>query len=202
MSIGGATTRRALVLFCNAVWNPALSWLKILLARPVSPLPWPPWLGDLPSAVTDQESVTSSLHLPSRHRQLSMLGQRQPNKQCEFVDVGGGHKARLLLRRTTIGAQSVAKTMHLLVGNLTAAVVGNHLKTAIQRLHISNSQIRACCLGKAQAKVQLNSLRMRMWTVSVRMVRWCVRLTRLTLVCEVIRYRLVQVRQNLKKSLS
>ena len=34
---------------------------------------------------------------------------------------------------------------------------------------------------------------------SLRMVRWCIRLTRLTLVCEVIRYRLVQVRQNLKK---
>ena len=30
--------------------------------------------------------------------------------------------------------------------------------------------------------------------------RWCIRLTRLTLVCEVIRYRLVQVRQNLKKN--
>ena len=35
--------------------------------------------------------------------------------------------------------------------------------------------------------------------VSVRMVRWCIRLTILTLVCEVIRYRLVQVQQNLKK---
>ena len=33
----------------------------------------------------------------------------------------------------------------------------------------------------------------------VRMVRWCIRLTRLTLVCEVIRYRLVQVRQNQKR---
>ena len=33
----------------------------------------------------------------------------------------------------------------------------------------------------------------------LRMVRWCIRLTRLTLVCEVIRYRLGQVRQNLKK---
>ena len=33
----------------------------------------------------------------------------------------------------------------------------------------------------------------------MRMVRWCIRLTRLTLVCEVIRYRLVQVRQNQKK---
>ena len=33
----------------------------------------------------------------------------------------------------------------------------------------------------------------------VQMVRWCVRLTRLTLVCEVIRHRLVQVRQNLTK---
>ena len=31
------------------------------------------------------------------------------------------------------------------------------------------------------------------------LVRWCIRLTRLTLVCEVIRYRLVQVRQNQKK---
>ena len=35
---------------------------------------------------------------------------------------------------------------------------------------------------------------------SSRMVRWCIRLTRLTLVCEVIRYRLVQVRQNQKKT--
>ena len=35
----------------------------------------------------------------------------------------------------------------------------------------------------------------------LRMVRWCIWLTRLTLVCEVIRYRLVQVRQNLKKRL-
>ena len=34
----------------------------------------------------------------------------------------------------------------------------------------------------------------------LRMVRWCIRLTRLTLVCEVIRYRLVQVRQNQKKT--
>ena len=34
-----------------------------------------------------------------------------------------------------------------------------------------------------------------------RMVRWCIRLTRLTLVCEMIRYLLVQVRQNHKKSL-
>ena len=33
------------------------------------------------------------------------------------------------------------------------------------------------------------------------MVQWCIRLTRLTLVCKVIRYRLVQVRQNLKKRL-
>ena len=33
----------------------------------------------------------------------------------------------------------------------------------------------------------------------LRMIRWCIRLTRLTLVCEVIKYRLVQVRQNLKK---
>ena len=47
---------------------------------------------------------------------------------CEFVYVWGGHQARLLLRRTMIGAQSVVKTMDLLVGNLTAAVViqGNH----------------------------------------------------------------------------
>ena len=37
---------------------------------------------------------------------------------------------------------------------------------------------------------------------SFRMVRWCIRLTRLTLVCEVIRYRLVQVRQNQKKKKS
>ena len=32
----------------------------------------------------------------------------------------------------------------------------------------------------------------------LRMVQWCIRLTRLTLVCEVIRNRLVQIQQNLK----
>ena len=32
-----------------------------------------------------------------------------------------------------------------------------------------------------------------------KMIRWCIRLTCLTLICEVIRYRLVQVWQNLKK---
>ena len=31
------------------------------------------------------------------------------------------------------------------------------------------------------------------------MVRWCIRLTRLTPICEVIRYHLVQVKQNLNK---
>ena len=34
------------------------------------------------------------------------------------------------------------------------------------------------------------------------LVRWCILLTRLTLVCEVIWYRLVQVRQNLKKKMT
>ena len=33
----------------------------------------------------------------------------------------------------------------------------------------------------------------------LRIVRWCILLTRLTLVCEVIRYHLIQIRQNLKK---
>ena len=57
----------------------------------------------------------------------------------------------------------MVKTMDLLVGKSTAAVVkpGNHLQTAIQSLHISNSQIHARCLGKAQAEVQLNSLNCR-----------------------------------------
>ena len=39
-------------------------------------------------------------------------------------------------------------------------------------------------------------------TANPTMVRQCIRLTRLILVCEVIRYRLVQVQQNLKKSLA
>ena len=54
-----------------------------------------------------------------------MHGQRRPNKQCEFVDVGGGHKARLVLRRTTIGAQSVVKTMDLLVVNLREHLISS-----------------------------------------------------------------------------
>ena len=37
---------------------------------------------------------------------------------------------------------------------------------------------------------------------SLKKVRWCIRLTRLTLVCEVIRYRLVQVQQNPPKKSS
>ena len=153
LSVSGET--RALVLFCKA------------LGVKLWPSPWPFVTKDfvgkasvttasttvarwLPSAVNNQKSVTSSLHLPSRHRQQSMLGQQQPNKQYDFADVGDGHKARLLLRWTTIGAQSVVKMMDMLVGNLTAAVVmlGNHLQTAIQRLHNSNSKIRSRCVGK------------------------------------------------------
>ena len=64
----------------------------------------------------------------------------------------------------TNGAQSAVKTM-VVLGNLTAAVtvvmLGNHLETAIQHLHIGNSQIRAHCLQKSQAKVQLNCLNSR-----------------------------------------
>ena len=54
-----------------------------------------------------------------------------------------------------------------LLRDLTAAVVilGNHLETAIQRLHIRNSQIRASCLGKSQAEVQLNCLNCRELTL-------------------------------------
>ena len=37
-------------------------------------------------------------------------------------------------------------------------------------------------------------------TILRRMVRWCIRRTRLTLACELLRYRLVQVRKNLKKT--
>ena len=104
------------------VWNLALNFVtvNILLARPVSPLNWPPWPGDLPSAVTDQESATSSLHLPQFKSPAIVQAWSATTKQCEFVDFGDGHKARLLLRRRTIGSQSVAKTMDLLVGNLTA----------------------------------------------------------------------------------
>ena len=121
MSVSGAM--RALVLFCNAVGvkpSPfvAEDFAKLARRRPASPPPWPPWLGDLPPAVTDQKSVTSCLHLPSRHRHSFMLGQRRPNKL--WIRWGWRwHKARLLLRRTVIGAQSVVKTMELLVGNLS-----------------------------------------------------------------------------------
>ena len=151
--------------FCSAmllVWNPALPWPKILLAgqrhlyldhrgKATYPLLWP----------IRKASLRVCTCLQGTGIRPCLVSDDQTN--CEFVDVGGGHQARLLLRRTTIGAQSVVKTMELLVGNLTAAVVifGNHLQTTIQRLHIGNSQIRARCLGKAQAEVQLNSLNCR-----------------------------------------
>ena len=159
MSVSGAT--RALVLFCNTLGvKPSPFVTEVFVGKASVTTALTTVARRLPSAVTDQKSVTSSLHLPSRLRQSSMLDQRKPNKQYEIVDVGDAHKARLLLRRTAIGAQSVVKTMDLLVGNLTAAVVilGNHLQTAIQRLHISNFQIRSRCVGKAQAEVRLNSL--------------------------------------------
>ena len=49
-----------------------------------------------------------------------------------------------------------------------------------------------------ERKRRVRNYRIRLISVSVS-VLWGIRLTRLTLVCEVIRYRLVQVRQNLKK---
>ena len=64
-SVSGAT--RALVLFCNAVGvKPSPFVPQDFSPRPVSPLPWLPWLCDLPSAVIGQKSVTSNLHLPSK----------------------------------------------------------------------------------------------------------------------------------------
>ena len=158
---------RALVLFCNAVGvkpSPFVTEDFVGKARPASPLPWPPWLGDLPFAVTDQKSVTSSLHLPSRHRHSTMLGQRRPNK--------------LWIRWCRRWAQSTVTSQTdgdwcAVCGedNGTACWEPNscscytwqsyHLQTANQRLHIGNSQIRARYLGKAQAEVQLNSLNCR-----------------------------------------
>ena len=82
MSVSGAL--RALVLFCKAVGvKPSPFVTEDFVGKAsVTTAPWPQWLGNWPSAVTDQKSVTSSLHLPSRHRQSSMLGhdQRRPNK--------------------------------------------------------------------------------------------------------------------------
>ena len=71
-------------------------------------------------------------------------------------------EARILSRGRLL-RPSLGQNSQSLVGSLTAAVVvhGYHLQTAIQHLHISNSQIRARCLGKAQAEVQLNSLNCR-----------------------------------------
>ena len=58
------------------------------------------------------------------HAWSATTKQTVQTKQCEFVDVGGEHKALLLLRRMTIQvAQAVVKTMDLFSGNLTAAVV-------------------------------------------------------------------------------
>ena len=89
------------------------------------------------------------------HAWSATTKQTVQTKQCEFVDVGGGHKALLLLRRMTIQvAQAVVKTMDLFSGNLTAAVVnlGNHLQTAIQCLHIRNSQSAHVALGRQKHK--------------------------------------------------
>ena len=64
-----------------------------------------------------------------------------------------------------------------------------------QLFNFQGPVISECTIITSQTRVKRVS-RIHHW----RMVRWCIRLTRLTLVCEVIRYRLVQVRQNLKKS--
>ena len=61
-----------------------------------------------------------------------------------------------------------------------------HHRTILMR-YLITSQTRV----KHVSRIHHRTILMR----TMRMVRWCIRLTRLTLVCEVIRYRLVQVRQ-------
>ena len=77
-------------------------------------------------------------------------------------------------------------------------------------LYELSSRITYCWISFSISDQRLGSSgrsRQRGWRCIIghtllRMVRWCIRLTRLTLVCKVIRYRLVQVRQNLKKDFS
>ena len=74
MSVSGAT--RALVLFCNAVGvKPSPFVTEDFVGKASATTALTTVAGDLPSSVNDRKSVTSSLHLPSRHRQSSMLGQ-------------------------------------------------------------------------------------------------------------------------------
>ena len=137
MSVSGAT--RALVVFCNAVGvKPSPFVTEDFVGN---------W-GQCHHCLDHRGWATYPLLWPIRKAsfQVCTCLQGTGNRPCLVsddqtgIDVGGGHKAWLLLRRTTVGAQSVMKTMDLLVGNRTAAVVilGNHLKTAIQRLHIGS----------------------------------------------------------------
>ena len=156
MSVSGAT--RVLVLFCNAVG--------------VKPSPF------VTEDFVGKASVTTALTTVAGR--LTLCCDRSEKRHFEsalaFKAPAIVHAWSATTKQTVNSLMSEVGTKHryfsdgrlvrslwtmeLLVGNLTAAVVihGNHLQTAIQRLHISNSQIRARCLGKAHAEVQRNSL--------------------------------------------
>ena len=75
-----------------------------------------------------------------------------------------------------------------------------YIRTVIYKFHlqqnVSFSFLRFCRISSGRSRQR--GWRCIIGCTFLRMVRWCIWLTRLTLVCEVIRYRLVQVRQNLK----
>ena len=96
-------------------------------------------------------------------------------------------------RKDCLRATDHVPTGRVTQRSITLAYNGSHLPhsrtyTATSRKAEHEQRV------KARVKSPCRTILLRM-----RMVRWCIRLMRLTLVCEVIRYRLVQVRQNLKK---
>ena len=163
MSVSGAM--RALVLFCNAVGvkpSPFVTGHFVGMASVTTTLTTVARRLTLCCDRSEKRHFESALAFkaPAFVHAWSATTKQTVNSLMSEVGTKHGFFSD---RRTAIGAQSVVKTMELLVGNLTAAVVilGNHLQTAIQRLHTGNSKIRARCLGKAQAEVQLNSLNCR-----------------------------------------
>ena len=76
-------------------------------------------------------------------------------------------------------------------------------RNPITRRHLKNLFFKFCQTWTKRYLVILQTRVKRARRVHhLMMARWCIRLTRLTLVCEVIRYRFVQVRRNLNDYLS
>ena len=120
----------------------------------------------------------------SKRKTKEMKKKRKTMRKSERALGRGGEERERDLHQGTVKTNGFGMHMRQLK---------SYPSTSLSFSHLRSETWTQWTIGAARVKVYLSAIPF------FRMVRWCIRLMRLTLVWKVRRYRLVQVRQNLKK---